>query len=202
VDVIVHLAAQTGTGQSMYRPADYVQHNVEGTARLLELVSKRGRRVRRIVLASSRAVYGEGRFRDREGNISQGNRRTTDLLAGHWEIYDASGAALESLPASETDPVLPASVYGLTKAWQEQLVSHFGGVTGVEFVILRLQNVYGPNQQLGNPYTGIVGRFASQMKQSGEVELFEDGRMTRDFVYVDDVVDGLVRAVRHPSRVR
>jgi dTDP-L-rhamnose 4-epimerase len=194
-DVVVHLASQTGTGQSMYEMSRYVQHNVEGTTRLLEVLSQLKRKPQRIVLASSRAVYGEGAFTKDGTPIYGKGRRLEDLQAGRWEIYDESGEALSPLPMREDYLPQPTSIYGLTKLWQEQLVENYARTNQIDYAIFRLQNVYGPEQELHNPYTGIIGIFTSLITQKGEVELFEDGRMSRDFIFVRDVAAALTRAI-------
>lgn len=199
-DCIVHLAAQTGTGQSMYEMSRYVQHNVEGTAKLLEAVGQLQQRPRRIILTSSRAVYGEGAFTNGAEIIYSSGRRLEDLQAGRWEIY-RDGQELAALPMQEEHRSQPTSIYGLTKLWQEHLLENYAKNLNVDYTILRLQNVYGPEQELHNPYTGIIGIFTSLITQKGEVELFEDGQMTRDFVYVQDVAEVLVKTIGDPGQL-
>lgn len=194
-DVVVHLASQTGTGQSMYEMSRYIQHNVEGTTRLLEVLSQLQQKPRRIVLTSSRAVYGEGAFTDGTSVVYSKGRRVEDLQAGRWEIYDESGKELAPLPMREDYLPQPTSIYGLTKLWQEQLVESYAKTNQIDYTIFRLQNVYGPEQELHNPYTGIIGIFTSLITQKGEVELFEDGKMSRDFIFVEDVATALTRAI-------
>jgi dTDP-L-rhamnose 4-epimerase len=194
-DVVVHLASQTGTGQSMYEMSRYIQHNVEGTTRLLEVLSQLQQKPRRIVLTSSRAVYGEGAFTDGTSVVYSKGRRVEDLQAGRWEIYDESGKELVPLPMREDYLPQPTSIYGLTKLWQEQLVESYAKNNQIDYTIFRLQNVYGPEQELHNPYTGIIGIFTSLITQKGEVELFEDGKMSRDFIFVEDVATALTRAI-------
>ncbi len=201
-DVVVHLAALTGTGQSMYEISRYVQHNVDCTARLLELLHALQRRPGRFILASSRAVYGEGAFGDPQFPVVSPGRRTEDLEAGRWGVCDAAGRELRPLPMREDHPLLPTSIYGLTKLWQEQLVERYARSTGVDHLILRFQNVYGPGQALRNPYTGIMGVFVNATVQGLPLELFEDGNITRDFVFVDDAAEALVAAVLHPAPLR
>jgi dTDP-L-rhamnose 4-epimerase len=199
VDVVVHLAAQTGTGQSMYALSRYVEHNVDGTAKLLELLRSLKRQPRRIILASSRAVYGEGSFGPAEKPHASPGRRGEDLQAGRWGIYDPSGTELAPLPMREDHLLKPTSVYGLTKLWQEQLVENQARSLGIDFLVFRFQNVYGPGQALGNPYTGIIGIFVNALMNGRDIELFEDGKMTRDFVYVEDVASAIANTVVHPG---
>jgi dTDP-L-rhamnose 4-epimerase len=193
IDVIIHLAAQTGTGQSMYEISKYVQHNVDGTSKLLELVSRLKQKPRRIILCSSRAVYGEGAFTDGSEIYYPKGRRFRDLQQSIWEVCNGEDTLLSPLPMRETQLVKPTSVYGFTKLWQEQLVQNYCEHQDIDAVIFRLQNVYGPKQELGNPYTGIIGIFTNSIVQRNEVELFEDGLMSRDFVFVGDVAEVLVK---------
>jgi dTDP-L-rhamnose 4-epimerase len=193
-DVVVHLASQTGTGQSMYEMSRYVQQNVEGTTRLLEVLSQLQQKPQRIILTSSRAVYGEGAFTDGT-SIVYTTRRVEDLQAGKWGVYDVDGRELQSLAMREDFLPQPSSIYGMTKLWQEQLIENYARTNQIDYAIFRLQNVYGPEQELHNPYTGIIGIFTSLITQKGEVELFEDGAMTRDFVFVNDVALALTRAI-------
>lgn len=194
-DVVVHLASQTGTGQSMYEIARYTQQNVEGTAKLLEVVSGLEKKPQRIVLTSSRAVYGDGVAIDSAGSFHNTSRTVEDLQAGKWEVYDQTGEQLSVLPMHEAHTPQPTSVYGLTKLWQEQLIENYCKNQEIDYAIFRLQNVYGPEQELRNPYTGIIGIFTSLIMQKGAVELFEDGQMTRDFVYVQDVAQALISSI-------
>jgi len=198
-DVVVHLAAQTGTGQSMYEIGRYLQHNAYGTARLLELIGSLKRSVRRIILASSRAVYGEGSYGDAPDPFAPAGRLLPDLCAGRWAVRGPGGNELTALPMREDHSTKPTSVYGLTKLRQERLVENFARSSGIDFLTLRLQNVYGPGQALGNPYTGIVGIFVEAVAREQIIDLFEDGKITRDFVYVEDVAGALVRAICHPE---
>jgi dTDP-L-rhamnose 4-epimerase len=200
-DVIVHLASQTGTGQSMYEISRYVQHNVDGTAKLLEAISTLQHKPKRIILASSRAVYGDGAFVSGSDIHYSRGRRLEDLTAGKWEVYDDQGNELLPLPMREHDLTNPTSIYGLTKLWQEQLIENYAKNQGIDYALFRLQNVYGPEQELHNPYTGIVGIFTSLIMETGQIELFEDGKMTRDFVYVQDVADAIVKSIYHPENI-
>ena len=195
-ELIYHLAAETGTGESMYRARRYVDVNVGGTALLCDLIGAGAVPPRRVVLASSRAVYGEGPYRCSAHGIEHpGPRPPERLAAGVWEPEcPACGAELAPLPAGAGTPARPASVYGLTKRDQEELISSLLPPRGVEAVTLRLQNVYGPGQSLRNPYTGILSLFAVRLLEGGEIRVFEDGGESRDFVHVGDVVDALVVA--------
>ena len=196
-DVIIHLVAQTGTGQSMYEMSKYVQHNVDGTAKLLELVSDLKQKPRRIILSSSRAIYGEGAFADGSTSYYTKGRRLHELQQNIWEVCNEQGEPLCPLPMQETQLANPTSVYGFTKLWQEQLIQSYCENQNIDAVVFRFQNVYGPKQELGNPYTGIIGIFTNSIVQRDRVELFEDGLMSRDFVFVGDVAQAVVQATFH-----
>ena len=199
-DVVIHLAAQTGTGQSMYEISKYVQQNANGTAKLLELISKLQHQPRRIILASSRAVYGDGAYTDGAKIYYPKGRSLSNLQQGIWDIYGEDGEKLTAMPMNEHHSTKPTSVYGLTKLWQEQLIQNFCQSQNIDLAILRFQNVYGPKQELGNPYTGIIGIFTNAISQDSALELFEDGLVTRDFVFVGDVADAVIKcAIDHRS---
>ena len=198
-DIVIHLASQTGTGQSMYEMGRYVQQNVNGTAKLLELISRLEHKPRRLVLSSSRAVYGDGAYTDGQQIYYSRGRRVEDLQRGIWEVLDDQGVPLQSLPMHESHLTKPTSVYGLTKLWQEQLMQNYCTSQNLDLVTLRFQNVYGPKQELGNPYTGIIGIFTNAIAQGNPLELFEDGRVTRDFVFVGDVAEAVVNCALHEA---
>ncbi|MFB2878043.1 NAD-dependent epimerase/dehydratase family protein [Floridanema aerugineum] len=196
-DVVIHLAAQTGTGQSMYEISRYVQQNANGTAKLLELISSLEHKPRRIVVSSSRAVYGDGAYSDGKSILYSQGRRVEDLQNGIWEVCGADGQPLKSLPMHESHLTKPTSVYGFTKLWQEQLLQVYCESQGIDLVTLRFQNVYGPKQELGNPYTGIIGIFTNAIVQGNRLELFEDGKVTRDFVFVGDIADAVLECATY-----
>lgn len=194
-EVIVHLAAETGTGQSMYAVRDYEDVNLGGTAVLLDLlVNQRSPSLRKLMVASSRAIYGEGHYRCAEhGSFYPPARRAEDLAAGRFDpTCPHCGAVALPAPTPETAPFAPSSFYGLTKQVQEQMVLMFASTLGIDGVALRYQNVYGPGQSLSNPYTGLLAVFSNLVRQGKGLDVFEDGRESRDFVYVDDVVEATV----------
>lgn len=200
VDVVVHLAAETGTGQSMYEIDRYVETNVGGTAKLLDLLTNEPHGVRRIVVASSRAVYGEGAYRTRTGDlVYPPHRSEQSMAAGVFDVRGEDGEVLTSIPTTEDALLHPSSVYGLTKQMQESLVMTVAASIGVEAVALRYQNVYGPGQSLENPYTGILSIFSTLIRRNEAIDVFEDGEESRDFVYIDDVVEATVRALSRPA---
>jgi dTDP-L-rhamnose 4-epimerase len=194
VEHVVHLAAETGTGQSMYEVARYNEVNSQGTAVLLDvLANRRDLGVRRIVLASSRSVYGEGAYTcpacgDAVGRLFPCARPTAQLAAHRWEpLCPCCGGTLTAVPTREGDPVRPASIYAATKYAQEDLVRVACEALGIGYAILRLQNVYGEGQSLKNPYTGILSIFSTRIRRGQDLPIFEDGLESRDFVHVDDV---------------
>lgn len=201
-DAIVHLAAETGTGQSMYEVDRYVDVNVHGTALILDiLVKNRRNSVRRVVVASSRAIYGEGKYRSpAAGILYPGPRQEKDMLEGQFEhLCPVSGEAMECVPTDEESKIHPTSLYGITKQTQEQMVMTTCRSIGIAASALRYQNVYGPGQSLSNPYTGILSIFSTRIKNGNPINIFEDGLESRDFVYIDDVVDATYAALTNAN---
>jgi dTDP-L-rhamnose 4-epimerase len=196
-DIVVHLAAETGTGQSMYEIARYCGVNIGGTALLLDLLANGRHAVQRLVIASSRAIYGEGKYLCPEhGVVYPTQRSAADLSRGDFAVRHAGcGAPLEPLPTDEEALIHPTSVYGITKHAQEQLVMTVCPGLGIAPVALRYQNVYGPGQSVANPYTGILSIFANLAVTGRPINVFEDGEESRDFVYVDDAVEASVLAI-------
>jgi len=197
--IVVHLAAETGTGQSMYEIDRYVEANVGGTAKLLDVLANEENGVRRIVVASSRSIYGEGAYRTADGRtVYPGHRADADMAAGDFEVHFPGEGAIESIPTDEDAKLHPSSVYGITKQMQESLIMTVAPTIGIEPVALRYQNVYGPGQSLKNPYTGILSIFSTLIRQGREINVFEDGLESRDFVYIDDVVEATFRGATEP----
>lgn len=195
-DAVYHLAAETGTAQSMYRIRHYVDVNEGGTAALLEAIALCENRPRKVILASSRSVYGEGGFHNTAGETIQPKPRTREQLdAQGWELLDADGSTLKPIATPETLGFAVGSVYAATKASQELLLNAASEALGFSSIILRLQNVYGEGQSLQNPYTGIISIFFNRARQGKMLPIYEDGLETRDFVHVDDVVAALTSAL-------
>jgi dTDP-L-rhamnose 4-epimerase len=191
-EVIIHLAAETGTGQSMYAVQRYANVNLQGTATLLDIiVNNRPNNLRKIVVASSRAVYGEGKYEcQNHGDVYPNPRVLEAMSQGRFEpTCPNCGLAVHVVPTSEDSPARPSSFYGLTKQVQEQMVLMFGAALCVDVIALRYQNVYGPGQSLSNPYTGLLAVFSNLVRQGRALNIFEDGKESRDFIYIDDVVD-------------
>lgn len=200
-EAVVHLAAETGTGQSMYNIRHYSDVNTLGTAALLDLLVNEPSTVRRFVLASSRAVYGEGQYHCAHCGIVHPSTRPAEQLARHeWEIVcPVCGGPAEPVPTREDALLQPQSIYASTKQTQEQLVAITCHAREIESVVLRYQNVYGPGQSLTNPYTGIISIFLSLITEGKPLLLFEDGLPSRDFVFIDDVAAATVAAVEMPG---
>ncbi|MDE2367971.1 MAG: NAD-dependent epimerase/dehydratase family protein [Burkholderiales bacterium] len=194
-EMVVHLAAETGTGQSMYQIAHYYDVNVQATALLLELVGTRHRQVRHVVLASSRSIYGEGAYLLGGELIVPGSRSSQRLAAGLWEPVGPQGEPLQLIGTPEHAPACPASVYAATKLALEQLGRVFAQSYPTSVTALRFQNVYGERQSLRNPYTGILSIFSNRLRQGLPINLFEDGLESRDFVHVSDIVRAIVLAL-------
>lgn len=198
--IVVHLAAETGTGQSMYEIDRYVDTNVGGTAKLLDILTNEPNDVRRIVIASSRSIYGEGSYATEDGRlVYPGARADADMAAGDFEVHVPGEGALTLVPTDENAKLSPSSVYGITKQMQESLVLTVAPTIGKEGVSVRYQNVYGPGQSLKNPYTGILSIFSTLIRQGKGINVFEDGLESRDFVFIDDIVEATFLASTHPA---
>jgi dTDP-L-rhamnose 4-epimerase len=193
VTSVVHLAAETGTGQSMYRIADYTRTNVLGTALLLDVLANDRHDVTKLLLASSRSVYGEGAYRCAGCGLVYPPMRSLDSLqASQWDpLCPTCCGPIHPVATPEVARTSPASVYAATKLAQEDLVRIAANALGIPFLIFRLQNVYGEGQSLNNPYTGILSIFSNRIRQGKVIPLFEDGHESRDFVHVSDVSEAM-----------
>lgn len=197
-DAVIHLAALVGVGQSMYEIAEYTSVNNLGTAVLWEVLAKRP--VECLVVASSMSIYGEGLYRDAEGNIRAAQDRSLDQLKMHdWEVRDERGRMLTPVATPEDKAPTLASVYALSKYDQERLCLILGRAYGIPAVALRFFNTYGPYQALSNPYTGVLSNFASRVLNGNAPLIFEDGLQKRDFVSVYDVARAVRLAVETPA---
>jgi dTDP-L-rhamnose 4-epimerase len=195
-DIVVHLAAETGTGQSMYAIEKYIDVNCTGTGVLLDVLINEPNQVKKVVLSSSRAVYGEGKYTDSAGNIVYpSSRPEAQMQEKKFDLLDEKGAPLKLLATDEKSKVNPLSLYAITKYNQEQYISLTCASIGMPYVIFRYQNVYGPGQSLKNPYTGILSIFSTQIKNGNSINVFEDGLESRDFVFVDDVVNATIAGI-------
>jgi len=193
-DAVIHLAAETGTGQSMYQVQKYVDVNIGGTAILLDILANTEHSVKKVIIASSRAIYGEGKYQcPNHGTVFPVERLDSEMSKGDFDCKcPICHEKLELLPTTEDSKIHPTSVYGITKQNQEQMVLTVCKSIGIAAVGYRYQNVYGPGQSLTNPYTGILSIFSTRIKNGNDINIFEDGKETRDFVYIDDVVNATI----------
>lgn len=191
-DIVIHLAAETGTAQSLDEASRHARVNVVGTTEMTDALGRAGVLPSHVLLSSSRAVYGEGDWQRASGEVFQpGQRSHEQLESGQWDFADAipmPSVARRTVPS-------PTSVYGATKLAQENILRAWGGSRGVPMTVLRLQNVYGPGQSLINSYTGIVSLFSQWAREGATIPLYEDGGIVRDFVYIDDVADAFIAAI-------
>lgn len=197
-DAVIHFAAETGTGQSMYEIEKYNRVNVSGTALLLDVLVNKTHNVKKFVLASSRAVYGEGKYRNADNETLYPENRTLTLMEqGFYEMTDDKGRSLTPVATDESSKLHPTSYYGLTKLQQEEMVKLVCSSVALPFVILRYQNVYGVGQSLRNPYTGILSIFSTQILSGKETNVFEDGLPSRDFINIEDTVEATFRSLKN-----
>lgn len=191
-DVILHLAAETGTGQSLTEATRHAEVNVVGTTRMLDALVRHKVQPKKIILTSSRAIYGEGKWINSNGvEVYPGQRTDGQLNKGEWDFRDA-----RSLPSCcETTIPMPSNIYASTKLAQENIIATWANSFNVDYTILRLQNVYGPGQSLINSYTGIVSLFVRIAKQGQSIPLYEDGEMLRDFILIDDVAAAIKQVI-------
>jgi len=196
---IIHLAAETGTGQSLTEATRHAAVNVVGTTEMLDALVRHDLRPDKIVLTSSRAVYGEGAWVDADGAVTYPGQRTAEMLESG--VWDFPGLTPTSFESSRVVPA-PTSVYGSTKLAQEHILRSWCLAMQVTPVVYRLQNVYGPGQSLTNPYTGIVSFFAQRAKAKETIPVYEDGEIIRDFVFIDDVASSIVQGLLHSGANR
>lgn len=197
-DAVVHFAAETGTGQSMYEIEKYNRVNVSGTALLLDVLVNKSHRVKKFILASSRAVYGEGKYLNADGGtVYPEDRSVKAMKKAMFEMTDDKGLLLTPLATDESSKLHPTSYYGLTKLQQEEMVKLVCSSIAVPFVILRYQNVYGAGQSLLNPYTGILSIFSTQILSGQQINVFEDGLPSRDFINIEDTVEATFRSLKY-----
>lgn len=204
-EVVVHFAAETGTGQSMYMIDHYTQVNIQATSMMLDILSASpDQGIKRMIVASSRSIYGEGKYMIPSGVATYPpHRNESDLQEGRFDLSDPlTGAPLKLVATDEESLIHPSSVYGITKQVQEQLIMTVCPLLGIEPVALRYQNVYGPGQSLSNPYTGILSIFSNLIMGGGKINVFEDGLESRDFVFINDVIAATVLAIEHDNAAR
>jgi dTDP-L-rhamnose 4-epimerase len=196
VEAVFHEAAAVGVGQSMYQIEHYVSVNAVGAAVLLEGVLERRQQLRKLVVASSMSIYGEGAYRTPDGRIVHPPLRTEAALAARrFELRDADGQELAPLATPEEKPLQPTSIYAITKRDHEEMFLAVGAAYDIPVVALRYFNVYGTRQALSNPYTGAVAIFSSRLLNRRPPRVYEDGHQTRDFVHVSDIVQANLLAL-------
>lgn len=197
-DAIIHYAAETGTGQSMYAVGHYSNVNIQATANLCDYIINENHHIKTVIVASSRSIYGEGKYFSNEFGIVYPNSRTFNNVKDSFEVpCPISGKYnLEVKPTTESSKIHPSSFYGITKQVQEQMIILAAGLKNITGYALRYQNVYGPGQSLKNPYTGILSIFTRLALQNEEINIFEDGLESRDFVHIDDVVNATVSCLK------
>jgi len=198
IDVVFHFAAETGVGQSMYEVQRYSDVNIQGTAVLCDCIAKNTNRPKRIILSSSRAVYGEGQYNCTNcGTVYPDPRTSKQLKTGQWDLpCPKCSGTITSVPCQEIAPSRPLSIYSLTKQVQEDLFKMVSSTYNVQAVILRYFNVFGAGQSVSNPYTGVLSIFASRMLSNESIEIYEDGMMQRDFVPIQDVVKSNIEILK------
>lgn len=197
VDVVFHLAAAVGVGQSMYEIAHYVAVNTQGTANLLQALLDMKLPIERLIVASSMSIYGEGRYRcEGCGEVAPPMRPLRQLLDKQWEtLCPSCSGVLQPEATDETKPLQCSSIYALSKKDQEEMALLFGRTYGLPVVAMRYFNIYGPRQALSNPYTGVAAIFASRLLNRRAPVIFEDGRQMRDFVSIHDIVQANLLAM-------
>ena len=196
-EIVVHLAAETGTGQSMYEAEKYNDVNIIGTANMLDLLANKNHQIEKMLIASSRAIYGEGKYLcSKHGLMYPAQRNESDMFKGEFNPKcDICNSQLQLVATDESSKIHPLSIYGITKQQQEQMVMTTGESLGIASVAFRYQNVYGPGQSLSNPYTGILSIFSTRILNGNDLDIYEDGEESRDFVYIDDVVDATILGI-------
>jgi len=200
-DIVVHLAAETGTGQSMYEIKRYVDVNIGGTALMLDIIANHRTDIKKMIIASSRAIYGEGKYLCEEHSyVYPEHRKDEDMKNGDFNVKcPHCGVNVQLHATDEQSDIHPSSIYGITKQNQEQMVLMIGKSLNIPAVAFRYQNVYGPGQSLKNPYTGILSIFSTRIKNNNEITIFEDGKESRDFVYIDDVVNATISGIENEN---
>lgn len=197
IDIVVHLAAETGTGQSMYEIEKYTDVNIKGTSIFLDILANEKHSIKKMIIASSRAIYGEGKYQcEQHGIVYPTERQDADMAQQDFNVKcPICSKNVTLLATDEASKIHPTSIYGITKQVQEQMFMVMGKTLGIPAVAFRYQNVYGAGQSLSNPYTGILSIFSTRIKNNNGITIFEDGKESRDFVYIDDVVDATILGI-------
>jgi dTDP-L-rhamnose 4-epimerase len=200
-DVVFHLAAMVGVGQSMYQVRRYTDVNAMGMATLLEILATDRGRVKKLLVASSMSIYGEGAYQCPIcGPVAPRLRPVAQLKRAEWEVRCARcGSELRPMPTGEDKPLYPTSIYAITKRDHEEMAIAFGQAYELPAVALRFFNIYGSRQALNNPYTGVAAIFSGRMLSGHAPVIYEDGQQLRDFVHVSDVVQACCLAMDHAA---
>lgn len=205
INVIIHLAAETGTGQSMYSASRYYETNCIGTSNIIDVIVNFKTNISKFILASSRSVYGEGGYFCEKCNdvFYPQQRSATEIKEFGWDFRcNIHNIKLQPLPSNESFITSPQSIYASSKLSQEEIVRIGCKSANIDFCIFRFQNVYGPGQSLGNPYTGIISIFYNLIMQGKIIDIYEDGLESRDFVYVDDVCMAIKKCIEFKESLR
>lgn len=197
IEVVVHLAAETGTGQSMYEIEKYTDVNIKGTSIFLDILANEKHSVKKMIVASSRSIYGEGKYEcATHGTVYPSERLDTNMSNKDFNVKcPMCNENTKLLATDESSKIHPSSIYGITKQVQEQMFMVMGKSLNIPAVAFRYQNVYGAGQSLSNPYTGILSIFSTIIKNGNSISIFEDGKESRDFVYIDDIVDATILGI-------
>jgi dTDP-L-rhamnose 4-epimerase len=197
-DAVIHYAAETGTGQSMYAVSHYANVNIQATANLCEYIINENHQIKSVIVASSRSIYGEGKYNSPEYGTVYPNSRTFQNVKQSFEVCCPTSGAhnLKVEATDESSKIHPSSFYGITKQVQEQMIILATQLKNINGFALRYQNVYGPGQSLKNPYTGILSIFTRLALQNEEIIIFEDGLESRDFVHIEDVVAATISCLK------
>jgi dTDP-L-rhamnose 4-epimerase len=197
VDTIINMASETGTGQSMYQIQKYLNSNIVSNSKILELIVQKKIAVKNYILLSSRAVYGQGKyFCSLHGVVYPDDRSVQNMAAGQFElICPICRQKISLCKSKEEDFLKPISIYGITKQVQEQILGTISNSTGINTIILRLQNVYGAGQSDVNPYTGVLNTFVKSLHSGIDINLYEDGKILRNFINVKDVTTAIIKSL-------
>lgn len=200
-EIIFHQAAMVGVGQSMYEISKYIHSNNYGTANLLEILANEKHRVRKLIVASSMSIYGEGAYECKDcGKFYPKQREPSALEQRDWGVYCLlCNKEAKPIPTSEDKPLFPASIYAYSKKEQEDLSLLIGKTYGIPTVALRYFNIYGPRQSLSNPYTGVCAIFSGMIKNNHAPIVYEDGQQSRDFINIKDIVSANIFVMNNPK---
>ena len=200
-DAVIYLAAETGTAQSMYEITKYNQTNILGLSNFYENLITSKHSLKKIIIASSRSIYGEGKYySEKYGFVYPSSRNERDLLNQDFNVKcSISKLNLKAVATDEESKINPSSIYAISKYQQEQISFLMGKTLDIPTIALRYQNVYGPGQSLTNPYTGILSVLSTRILNNNDIDIYEDGNQSRDFVYIDDVVEATILALERET---